>query len=531
MILTTVVKKKLLNILSNYDKIRIFLRFKGGSVKMEHRNRKKLILTLFILLSFILHGCTSSDDIKRITNSAMSPNFLKTIESYFKIEDDGIDITVYGFNEQKSAVSSYAMANLLHELPDLSEEDEMSTNNPYLLSTLLTLAHGRNELKIDELVKNASQRDFAIGFRVLSYINDNASIKELSSLYHVHRFENEISDMAMAEALYTQYNEAMSSGGEISRQTIENAQKRLASLINKSETTDNLSSLFEIHAIFSILSQSEVNCKEGEDYAREFMEVFREEGNQRFLLAQDEVVVATYLDIYHMISELQEHQKTNIPKFWVDEFEHRRCIFNPFSYSLDSPRNLAYLCIALSNTDIRFSEIQIELLRGLVNNCVSSQTDELNWQDYYYLAQAASALNMQLPYDAPEEDGSYMCNLFFNTELDIDVDRSLPILEQLIQLTISSDKYVHEFLDEFNVMDYESYDDFPMILNLYVELGTKTESLTTGEKKEIINWIKDKECPYGYESQNGNFDFEVSVIYTHLLNLLKGGSNDGYRIR
>ena len=75
----------------------LFMRFlvwnrtqKKGSVTLEF----VVLLPLFILLSFILHGCTSSDDIKRITNSAMSPNFLKTIESYFKIEDDGIDITV-----------------------------------------------------------------------------------------------------------------------------------------------------------------------------------------------------------------------------------------------------------------------------------------------------------------------------------------------------------------------------------------------------------------------------------------------------
>ena len=170
-------------------------------------------------------------------------------------------------------------------------------------------------------------------------------------------------------------------------------------------------------------------------------------------------------------------------------------------------------------------------MRGLINSCVNGQSGGLSWQDYYYLDQAASALNMKLPCDAPEDDGSYMCNLFFNTELDVDVYSSLPILEQLTQLTIRSDKYIHEFIGEFNVMDYESCDDFPMILNLYVELGTKTGRLTTSGKNEIISWIKDKECPYGYESQNGNFDFEVSVIYTHLLNLLKGDNNDGYRIR
>ena len=109
---------------------------------MQDRNVKKSILALFILLSFILNGCASANDIKRIHNSAMSPNFLKTIESYSNIEDDFFDITVYGFSEEKSAVSSYAMANLLYELPDLSEV-EMKTNNPYLLSTLLTVALGK----------------------------------------------------------------------------------------------------------------------------------------------------------------------------------------------------------------------------------------------------------------------------------------------------------------------------------------------------------------------------------------------------
>ena len=100
-------------------------------------------------------------------------------------------------------------------------------------------------------------------------------------------------------------------------------------MISKGETTNNLPSLFAIHGILSILSQSEVSCEEVEDCAREFMKTFKDEGNQRFLLTQGEVAVATYLDIYYIISDLQELQKTNLPKVWVDEFEHRRCIFSP----------------------------------------------------------------------------------------------------------------------------------------------------------------------------------------------------------
>jgi hypothetical protein len=479
----------------------------------------------------VLSSCDMFDNqsFNKAKNPTISKNFDETLADYYYEDGTSNSITLFSFSSDISSILTVALQNK-YQLKNIRLDQFSDSNNSYYLSILKTLYLGKDQIRLSSLNQSSLQRDFFIAFNAASVIQDKSLLNELAEIY---KAESAVGvSLSNSEQIYKILNTCFTQPDYSVSPELTDQVKRYI----ENYSTDlqfNLENILDLNACLAYFELNEITDFTSE--IKKIYDVYTLEGNEKYILAQPEMYAAIYIE---NIEYMNHYLKLPV----IDNtFFHLLATNNPIVYKgilydVTKPRNLALYLTALTYSSEDITGQQLQTLTNIVNSKMQSVNPE-DSTSMFYLKLCCDILDIKYSFAEKNNlqdisqctDFTQYYEFKINNVKTTNLQTSNNILEKLAFMDVSVSQDIVNELSKINIFDYKSNANFDVVLNFYVNLMLNSNMMNEYTKKSIIDYIKSYECVYGYSTPEGNYDFETSVYYTNIINILNGGLSSELR--
>ena len=220
--------------------------------------------------------------------------------------------------------------------------------------------------------------------------------------------------------------------------------------------------------------------------------------------------------------------------FYTKIAESNIFLYESCNYEIMSIRNFAAYITALAYSNKNITDNLYNNLE-IIYKQIADDVNMENRNEMYYLKYTAKLLNLN--YNLPALSNDEISNDYYSLLLykksvrveEYNEDINSVIVDLLTCADVCSEvNKIESKLKKINILEYETMDEFAVILNLYVCVMKKHDLLTDEIRNSIEQFIQNQKCLYGYAVE-GAYDFRASIYYTNTLYLLEGGTDIGFR--
>lgn len=486
---------------------------------------RRTITCLILILSLLLStGCSSQIYMNQLKDSIIYSRFDKTLSNYYFEENDSISLSLYSFSEKVSPIKTVALYTLLGDKTlDISNYNEI--HNKYYFSYQKSLYLDENYIDINKLNEKSTQFDFYLAIKVATTIKNNELLNQIRIKYDKYKIESS----SYSEKIYKKINESY----------LNDEKLEYDNLIEDYFQDIEVNVRFDVEGIMDL--NASILYIEGAkmDISKKSLEyifnIMIDENNQMYIMSQPDIIVSLYMENLSLLSSLLGNKglsETFFSKFKSDNSICHESVI----YDINSLKNLALYTTALYYSDEKVTKQLYNTLQDVLNQLKVTISED-NYSAVFYYNYVCSRLGIEdkidINYDEKKElsiDDSYYYIKSNGILLEKRELNSEDILYHLLYLDVCEDeKYVESIIKDINIFEYKDEDDFPFMLNLYTSIMLRFDSILKKEKNSIITFIESKENLYGYVDDNKNYNFETSVYYTNILNMLEGSGDCGLR--
>lgn len=265
--------------------------------------------------------------------------------------------------------------------------------------------------------------------------------------------------------------------------------------------------------------------------------IYSDRINQTSILLRDEITFFVHLEIVNEMNKQLDEKLTM-------ELIRKQPVYQTYYYSLDSLRNLYLMSNIFPSDDLKDHEVYVDLIQHRLSSFLEENGNEIkqSYQQSYFLQQAS----LNVDYKGFEEylivgDGTcdnvsplieqYYClklvNQYLGNQIEINNNDLLETVTILDMLEIN-DTNKQEIVGLYNEVLSFSEENFYVMLNIYLNLLISHD--IEFDENDFIDKVSSYECELGYCTETGNYDFEMSIYFNNILNLLEGDKHaEGFR--
>lgn len=493
---------------------------------------KKCALFFSVLLIICFSSAcnnSSTAGLNKVNHPVINSHFEQTLSSYYYEQGSSNSICIYGFLPKESPVLTAALQNE-YSSNKINVSHLTETENPYYFSVLKSLILKKNNLLLDQLNEKSVQRDYFLAFHTAASIHDSALTDAVKKKYQ--NFKPANSDSSISGQIYKEMNDNFLHNGK----TLKLKDQVIQTVKNDSEDLHfNPDKILTLNACLAYIDQYKMT--DSDTAISKIYNIYMQEINQKYMLAQSEMYAAVYIENINYMKHCL-HLPTSDHSFFNATALNSPLVYKGVVYDVTSPRNLAFYLTALADTSNDLSEQQLKTLYNIINT-QKQNTRADNYAAQFYIKLSCGLLNLDYSTGGaaslPKSTRDWSLSHYYeyklnNVKIDGIKTDSGDILSELASMDIENNKnIVKSSLEHLKILEYQNSDDFDVILNFYTGLILDNGLADTEIKNKIETYIKSKECDYGYCSDRGNYDFEASVYYTNILNMLNEGRSNGLR--
>lgn len=254
--------------------------------------------------------------------------------------------------------------------------------------------------------------------------------------------------------------------------------------------------------------------------------------NQTSILLRDEITFFVHLEVVNEMNK-QLDKKLSL------EILKKQPVYQTYYYSLDSLRNLYLMSNIFPSVDLDDYEAYVGLIQHRLGTLLEENGHKIkqSYQQSYFLQQASLNIGHKgiegylIIGDGTCDNVSplveqYYCfkflDLYSESQLKINNSDLLEkiFLFDLLEINDANKQVITGLYDEVLAFSGEN---FYVILNTYLNLLIANN--IEFDEYDFIDKVSSYECELGYCTETGNYDFEMSIYFNNILNLLKGNEH------
>ncbi|MDY0408854.1 hypothetical protein [Paracerasibacillus soli] len=483
-------------------------------------------MLIFCFITIIITACNNSPEF--INRAVHNENFINTIESYLFSDSDSSVIEINSQFEEQSNIMVNAVKLHVPEVDSLNYGEsscKQQESNLLYCKVLLTRLLNQSVFERDEL---QSSSYFDTYFMYVA-LEENGAMEDLSTLLDSVQENPVPTKNNTIEYYYYVIMDFI-----INDKIHDDVEDEVISIIEdyRSSYIIDYDEPIILHAALVLSRLYELNV----DLSL-VKEIYSDHINQTLVLLRDEITFYVHLEV---VSEMNKQLDEKL----VMEIISNQPVYQTYYYSLDSLRNLYLLSNILPSQDLKDYEVYIGLIQHRLGSILEENGNEIkqSYQQSYFLQQAS----LNVGYKGIEDylivgDGAcdnvsplieeYYCLKLFNlhsgNQIKINHDDLLEKVT-LYDMLERNDANKQEILGLYNEVLSSTEENFYVILNTYLNLLISYD--IEFNENDFIDKISSFECEIGYCTEIGNYDFEMSLYFNNILNLLKGDKNaEGFR--